>query len=186
MPDEKPDPAPDLTQAAQSEVIARVLRNLFNSPEHTLNLATFVYGHEPPFDAAAIAAANALLSACNGGVSPQFSAVQLEALALLLRNVNYARVSPVTAEQRIRLDALWFWRELLSIAPERVSRFHDAVTAFRASPSAAALEQVMVFFREMGLGREWGQAHAEALGGITTEDARFASLQWFSAPGDIW
>lgn len=183
------------SDASTPEGRRAIFERLFNDAELVLEVGHALRRDEPE-------AVNRALARANGGVDPGFNATQIDGLRSIWVADGFALLRPCD-ERQIAIEALWFWRELIALAPDEVKDFHEAITTWGSSrgsgaegaraahgtqeaPGDAAWQRVVQCLHRIGLGQRWTEEHALALVRLNRDDIKFKNLKWFGVPGDAW
>lgn len=130
-------------------------------------------------------ALNRELARANDGVDPGFNATQIDGLRAIWVTDGFAALRPCD-DRRVSIEALWFWRELIALAPDEVKHFHEAITTWGSSPDEHSWQRVVHCLDRIGLAQRWTTEHARALVRLNRDDIKFKNLKWFGVPGDAW
>lgn len=173
-----------------NEVRLSVLRSLFAS-ESTIQRLGAALAHYAKDADEQVRRVNELLTPLNTATDPPsdpgFTPSQVDGLFAVLRQEQYALVSPYDARTgEVRQQAQRFWRSLLSLDPDRLKAFHQKVIELRAAPDDdALLARVLDDVASFGV-EGWGVAHAKALTDIDSIEARFRDLSWYDVGDAFW
>ena len=173
----------DGADASTPEGRRAIFERLFNDTELVMAVGEALRRDDPE-------AVNRALARANDGVNPGFNATQIDGLRSIWITDGFAPLRP-SDERQISIEALWFWRELIALAPDEVKHFHEAITTWGSSErsgaeGAAAWERVVQCLDRIGLAHRWTKEHAQALVRLNRDDIKFKNLKWFGVPGDAW
>jgi len=166
------------SDASTPEGRRQIFEHLFNDTELVMAVGEALRRDDP-------VAVNDVLARANGGVNPAFNATQIDGLRSIWITDGFALLRP-SDERQVLIEALWFWRELIALAPDEVKHFHEAITTWGSSQDDESWQRVVVCLDRIGLAQRWTREHARALVRLNRDDIKFKNLKWFGVPGDAW
>src|SRR5262245_16438790 len=133
------------SDASTPEGRRAIFESLFNDTELVMAVGEALRRDDPE-------AVNAALARANGGDDPGFNATQIDGLRAIWVTDGFALLRPSDARQ-ILIEALWFWRELIALAPDEVKHFHEAITTWGGAQDEVAWQRVVACLDRIGLGQ---------------------------------